>query len=194
MSLVTGNEIMMFLDAWSTEKIILGSLLLKLAYWTWIKKDKALVSCFYSPEPAVGIFLSKTFPKRKAAPQTESRECKSMTPVAVRHLGKPMQRNGRSSYDRLKWVTSVSWSHWQNTETTSIFRNDPVISNAYLMISVQLSCSLNDMIHFFKQVRFSCQALCKTQILREAGILHSSTNTRPPNNFHKQKILFKGIY
>lgn len=152
-SLATGNEIMMFLAAWSTEKIILGSLLLKLVCWTRIKKDKALVSCFYSPEPAVGIFLSKTFPKRKTAPQTKSRECKSLTPIAIRHLGKLMQRKGRSSYDRLKWVTSVSWSHWWNVETTLIFRNDTVISNAYLMISVQLSCRNGVVTTWFTSLR-----------------------------------------
>lgn len=140
MSLATGNEIIIFLAARSTEKVILGSLPLKLVCWTRIKKNKARVSCFYSPEPAVGIFLSKTFPKRKAAPQTKSGECKSLTPIAIRHLGKLMQRKGRSSYDRLQWVTSATRSHWWNTETTLIFRNDTVISDAYLMISIQLSC------------------------------------------------------
>lgn len=140
MSLATGNEIIVFLATRSTEKIILGSLPLKLVCWTWIKRDKALVSCFYSPEPAVGIFLSKTFPKRKGAPQTKSGECKSLTPIAVRHLGKLMQRKGRSSYDRLKWVTSVTRSHWWNAESTLILRKGTIISNAYLMISIQLSC------------------------------------------------------
>lgn len=111
-SLATGNEIIVILATWSTEKIILGSLPLKLVRWTRIKKDKALASCFYSPELAVGIFLSKTFPKRKAAPQPKSGECRSSTPIAIRHLGKPMQKKGRSNYDRLKWVTSVAWSHW----------------------------------------------------------------------------------
>lgn len=140
MSLATGNEIMVFLATRSTEKIILGSLPLKLVCWTWIKRDKALVSCFYNPEPAVGIFLSKTFPKRKAAPQTKPGECESLSSIAERHLGKLMQRKGRSSYDRLKWVIAVTGSHWWNTETTLIFRNDTAISNAYLMISIQLNC------------------------------------------------------
>lgn len=140
MSLATGNEIIVILAAWSTEKIILGSLPLKLVRWTWIKKDKALASCFYSPELAVGIFLSKTFLKREAAPQTKSGECRSSAPIAAHHLGKPMQRKGRPSYDRLKWVTSVARSHWQNAETTLISRNDTAISNTYLTISVQLSC------------------------------------------------------
>lgn len=61
---------MVGLAAWSTE-VILGSLPLKLECWTRIKRDKALASCFYSTEPAEGIFLPKTFPKTKAAPQTK---------------------------------------------------------------------------------------------------------------------------
>lgn len=153
MSLATSNEIIMFLAAWSTEKIILGSLPLKLVCWTWIKKDKALVSCFYSPKHAVGIFLSKTLPKRKAAPQTKSGAYKSLTPIALHHLGKPMQRKGTSSYDRLKWVTSVTRSHWWNAETTLILRNDTVISNAYLMISIQLSCRNGVITTWFTSLR-----------------------------------------
>lgn len=94
----------MSLAAWSSE-IILGSLPLKLECWTRFKRDKALASCFCSTEPAVGILLPKTFPKTKAAAHTKCGECKSLAAIAARHLGKPMQRKGRSRYDRGEWVT-----------------------------------------------------------------------------------------
>lgn len=147
MSLATGNEIIVVLAAWSIVKVVLGSWPSKLVCWTLIKKDKALVPSF--PVSAVlnleRVFFScgllcKTRTKRKAAPRTKSEECQSLPLIAVRHLGKPRQRNGMSSSDRFGWVTSVTLSHCWRAETTLIFGNDTAISNAYLIIPIQLSC------------------------------------------------------
>lgn len=89
---------MVGLAAWSTE-IILGSLPLELECWTRIKRDKALVSCFYSAEPAVGILLPKTFPKTKAAAHTRSGECRSLTAITARHLSRGRERPGQVMAD-----------------------------------------------------------------------------------------------
>lgn len=129
---------MVGLAAWSTE-IILGSLPLELECWTWVKRDKALVSCFYSTEPAVGISLPKTFPKTKATTHTKCGECKSLTVITARHLGKLMQR-GQVKLWQMRVGNTVTGTHWWNTETTLISRNDTAISNAYLRIPIQLNC------------------------------------------------------
>lgn len=92
--------------------VILGCLPLQLECRTLIRKDKALVSCSCSLEPGVGVFLplllSKTFTKRKAAPQTKPEGCQSLAPIALRHLRKTVQRNGKSSCGTFRWVTSVT--------------------------------------------------------------------------------------